>query len=120
MKTLIFIFSLHLSSAVTHSLQYFYTAVTPGTNFPEFTAVGQVDGQQVGCYDSERREIIKMEWTHIDDLDHWNRIRQIMREHQEVYKASVVTLMQIFNQTTDPPTMSVFQKHSPSPEVVCH
>ncbi|XP_027010000.2 BOLA class I histocompatibility antigen, alpha chain BL3-7-like [Tachysurus fulvidraco] len=101
MKTLIFFtFSLHLSSAVTHSLQYFYTAVTPGINFPEFTAVGQVDGQQFGCYDSERREVIKTEWIHSDHPDHWNRITRIAKEHQEAYKAHVFTQMQVFNQTT--------------------
>ncbi|XP_047674543.1 BOLA class I histocompatibility antigen, alpha chain BL3-7-like isoform X2 [Tachysurus fulvidraco] len=213
MKTLIFFtFSLHLSSAVTHSLQYFITAFTPGTNFPEFTDVGLLDGHQFGYYDSERREVKKMEWIHSDDPDHWNRITQIAKEHQDLYKALVITQMQHFNQTTgvhtvqlmfgcelqddgtvrgynqfgydgedfisydlttltwtaakpqavmtknkrdnnpgnnkvwknflefecidwlkqymshgketlerkDPPTVSVFQKHSPSPEVVCH
>ncbi|GAA6108838.1 BOLA class I histocompatibility antigen, alpha chain BL3-7-like isoform X2, partial [Tachysurus ichikawai] len=84
----------------THSLQYFYTAVTPGINFPEFTAVGLLDGQQFGYYDSERREVIKTEWIRSDDPDHWNRITRIAKEHQEVYKAHVVTQMQVFNQTT--------------------
>ncbi|XP_058231157.1 BOLA class I histocompatibility antigen, alpha chain BL3-7-like [Hemibagrus wyckioides] len=39
---------------------------------------------------------------------------------QEIYKVHVATVMQNFNQTKDPPTASVIQKHSPSPEVVCH
>ncbi|KAI4896118.1 hypothetical protein NFI96_011368, partial [Prochilodus magdalenae] len=48
---------------VPHSLQYFYTAVTPGINFPEFTVVGLVDGQQVVYYDSNTRKMIpKTEW----------------------------------------------------------
>ncbi|KAK2845899.1 hypothetical protein Q7C36_010753 [Tachysurus vachellii] len=101
MKTLIFFtFCLHLSSAVTHSLQYFITAVTPGINFQEFTAVGLLDGQQFGCYDSERREIIKTEWIRSDDPDHWNRITRIVRDHQVAFKAYVFTQMQVFNQTT--------------------
>ncbi|XP_058231144.1 BOLA class I histocompatibility antigen, alpha chain BL3-7-like [Hemibagrus wyckioides] len=103
MKTLLFFTcSLHLSSADTHSLQFFYTAVTPGLNCPEFTAVGQVDGQQIGYYDSKRREVIMTEWIQkvtTDKPDHWNRITQISKEHQEVYIARVATLMQLFNQT---------------------
>ncbi|KAK3539265.1 hypothetical protein QTP86_032723 [Hemibagrus guttatus] len=101
MKTLVFFtFSLHLSSAVTHSLQYIYTGVTPGVNFPEFTAVSQVDGQQIAYYDSKRREVIKMEWIHADDPDHWNRITGIAQEHQEYFKVDVATLRHRFNHTT--------------------
>ncbi|XP_058231127.1 BOLA class I histocompatibility antigen, alpha chain BL3-7-like isoform X4 [Hemibagrus wyckioides] len=108
MKTLLFFTcSLHLSSAVTHSLQYFYTAVTPGINFPEFTALGQVDGEQFGCYDSKRREVIKTEWIHADDPDHWNRITRTAQLHQEFCKVNVATTMQRFNQTGGVHTLQV-------------
>ncbi|KAK3538675.1 hypothetical protein QTP86_012136 [Hemibagrus guttatus] len=104
MKTLMFFtFSLHLSSAVTHSLQYFYTAVTPGINFPEFTQVGQVDGGQFVYYDSNiRREIPKTEWIQkvtADDPDYWDRNTDYMQGSQEIFKVDVATLMQRFNQT---------------------
>ncbi|GAA6078261.1 BOLA class I histocompatibility antigen, alpha chain BL3-7-like, partial [Tachysurus ichikawai] len=80
MNTLIFFtFSLHLSSADTHLLQYYYTAVTPGINFPEFTALGLVDGQQFVYYDSKRREIIKTDWMQFTDSDHWNRNTQAVK-----------------------------------------
>uniref|UniRef100_A0A8B9HC67 Ig-like domain-containing protein n=1 Tax=Astyanax mexicanus TaxID=7994 RepID=A0A8B9HC67_ASTMX len=61
--------SLHLSSAGSHSLQYSYTVVSPGTNLPEFTAVGQLDGEQIVYYDSNISEIIpKTEWIkNVDD-----------------------------------------------------
>ncbi|KAF4074730.1 hypothetical protein AMELA_G00242600, partial [Ameiurus melas] len=104
LKVLIFLTcSLHLSSSVTHSLQYVYTAVTPGLNFPEFTLVGQVDGQQIDYYDSKIRKVIpKTEWiqkVNADDPDYWNRQTQILQGHQETFKVSVDILMQRFNQT---------------------
>ncbi|KAF4074735.1 hypothetical protein AMELA_G00242670 [Ameiurus melas] len=124
LKVLIFLTcSLHLSSSVTHSMQYILTGVTPGINFPEFTEVGQVDGQQFVYYDSNIREMIpKTEWilkVSADDPDYWNRETQKLQGAQETFKVGVDTLMRRFNQSTVPPTASVFQKHS-SPEVVCH
>ncbi|XP_053530364.1 BOLA class I histocompatibility antigen, alpha chain BL3-7 [Ictalurus punctatus] len=112
MKALIFLtFSLHLSSAVTHSMQIFYTAVTPGINFPEFTALGQVDGQQFNYYDSKiRRTIPKTEWikkVNADDPDYWNRNTQIRQGNQETFKVGVDILMQRFNQTAGVHTVQV-------------
>ncbi|KAK3514809.1 hypothetical protein QTP70_032428 [Hemibagrus guttatus] len=102
MKTLMFFtFSLHLSSAVTHSLQYFYTAVTPGINFPEFTTVGQVDGGQFVYYDSNIRKMIpKTEWIQRNEgEEYWNRETQTLQGTQETFKVDVDTLMQRFNHT---------------------
>ncbi|KAK3539264.1 hypothetical protein QTP86_032716, partial [Hemibagrus guttatus] len=102
MKTLMFFtFSLHLSSAVTHSLQYFYTGVTPGINFPEYTAVGQVDGGQFVYYDSKIRKMIpKTEWIQRNEgEDYWNTQTQTLQGTQEIYKVNVDTLMQRFNHT---------------------
>ncbi|KAF7687782.1 hypothetical protein HF521_015010 [Silurus meridionalis] len=104
MKALIFLtFSLHLSSAVKHSLQYFYTGVTPGINFPEYTTVGQVDGQQFVYYDSNIRKMIpKTQWIQNNEgEDYWNSETQNMQGSQETFKVGVGTLMQRFNQTTD-------------------
>uniref|UniRef100_A0A3B1IJF4 Ig-like domain-containing protein n=1 Tax=Astyanax mexicanus TaxID=7994 RepID=A0A3B1IJF4_ASTMX len=87
----------------THSLQYFYTAVTPGINFPEFTVVGQVDGGQFMYYDSkEKNTVAKTDWIQkVDDEDpgYWDRDTQISQGHQETFKVGVQTLMQRFNQT---------------------
>ncbi|XP_047674547.1 H-2 class I histocompatibility antigen, Q9 alpha chain-like [Tachysurus fulvidraco] len=92
------------ASAVTHSLQYFYTAVTPGINFPEFTAVGLVDGGQFVYYDGKIRRVIpKTEWIqkmNYDDPDYWNRETQNLQGSQETFKVNVDTAMQRFNQTT--------------------
>ncbi|XP_046697270.1 BOLA class I histocompatibility antigen, alpha chain BL3-7-like isoform X4 [Silurus meridionalis] len=103
MKALVFLtFSLHLSSAVKHSLQYVYTAVTPGINFPEFTAVGQVDGQQFDYYDSKIRKVIpKTQWIQNNEgEDYWNKNTQTVQGTQEIFKVNMGTLMQRFNQTT--------------------
>ncbi|XP_058231136.1 H-2 class I histocompatibility antigen, Q10 alpha chain-like isoform X2 [Hemibagrus wyckioides] len=102
MKTLVFFTcSLHLSSAVTHSLQYFYTTVTPGINFPEFTAVGQVDGGQFVYYDSDIKKMIpKTEWIQKNEgEDYWKSETQNLQYEQKYFNVSVKTLMQRFNQT---------------------
>lgn len=55
----------------THSLQYLYTTVR-GLNYPQFTAVGVVDGVQIVYYDSNINKLIpKTEWMKKFD-DHEN------------------------------------------------
>ncbi|MCI4392403.1 hypothetical protein PGIGA_G00145440 [Pangasianodon gigas] len=87
---------------VTHSLQYISTGVTPGINFPEFTAVGQVDGEQFDYYDSNIRKMIpKTEWIQKHEgEDYWSRETQTLQGEQESFKVDMATLMQRFNQTT--------------------
>ncbi|XP_053085119.1 class I histocompatibility antigen, F10 alpha chain-like isoform X2 [Pangasianodon hypophthalmus] len=89
------------ASADTHSLQYLYTAVTPGINFPEFTAVGLVDGEQFVYYDSNIRKMIpRTEWINkidADDPDYWNRRTREMQSHQENLKQLLATVMQHYN-----------------------
>ncbi|KAF4074747.1 hypothetical protein AMELA_G00242900, partial [Ameiurus melas] len=104
MKILIFLaFCVHLSAAETHTLQYVYTGVTPGINFPEFTALSQLDGVQYEYYDSTiRKSIPKTEWIKkidADDPDYWNRYTQILGGIQEIFKGNVDILMKLFNQT---------------------
>uniref|UniRef100_A0A8C6TJS0 MHC class I-like antigen recognition-like domain-containing protein n=1 Tax=Neogobius melanostomus TaxID=47308 RepID=A0A8C6TJS0_9GOBI len=45
-----------LSSTVTHSLMYFVTSSTQVPNFPQFVAVGYVNGLQITHYDKEDHE----------------------------------------------------------------
>ncbi|GAA6084753.1 H-2 class I histocompatibility antigen, Q9 alpha chain-like [Tachysurus ichikawai] len=90
--------------AGTHSLQYFYTVVTTGINFPEFTAVGLVNGGQFVYYDSNiRRMIPNTEWIqkmNYYDPDYWNRETQNLQGSEETFKINIDTAMQRFNQTT--------------------
>ncbi|GAA6076772.1 H-2 class I histocompatibility antigen, Q10 alpha chain-like [Tachysurus ichikawai] len=182
-KVLLFLMNGFLqTSAVTHSLQYLYTAITPQINLPEFTAVGLVDGGQIVYYDSNIRKMIpKTEWIQkvsADDPDYWKRETERSRSDHEDLHHLLHTVMKSFNHTQGVHTLqrmygskpqaviiknqwestgaegqywksyleteciewvkklvyygketlerkvrpetSLFQKHSPSPEVVCH
>ncbi|XP_028821922.1 class I histocompatibility antigen, Non-RT1.A alpha-1 chain-like isoform X2 [Denticeps clupeoides] len=98
---LLFIISVHLVSGGSRSLQYFYTQVTRGINFPEFTDVGLVDGQQFLYYDSNIRQAIpKVDWIKNNEgPDYWTRQSQGLQGTEAIYKANVVTAMQRFNQS---------------------
>ncbi|KAI5615267.1 major histocompatibility complex class I UXA2 precursor, partial [Silurus asotus] len=87
-----------------HSLQYLHTGLPPGTHFPEFTAVGQKDGQQFVYYDSNiSRMIPKTQWIQkisADDADYWNRETQKQHVNQEIFKLYLADVIkQKFNQT---------------------
>ncbi|KAM9446952.1 H-2 class I histocompatibility antigen, Q7 alpha chain-like isoform 1-T1 [Clarias gariepinus] len=104
MKALFFLtFPLHFSSAVTHSLQYLYTAVTPGINFPEFMVVGLVDGQEFEYYDSDIRELIpKTKWmlkVIEENPETWNSHTQF-QFWQKSFKNGLNMLLNFFNHST--------------------
>ncbi|XP_036454426.1 H-2 class I histocompatibility antigen, Q10 alpha chain-like isoform X2 [Colossoma macropomum] len=97
----ILIVYIHLTSAVSHSLSYFYTGVTPGIHFPEFTAVGLLDGQQIVYYDSNIRRLIpKTDWMEKSvDEDYWNIETLKHLANQEAFEVNLATAMMRFNQT---------------------
>ncbi|XP_047674546.1 H-2 class I histocompatibility antigen, Q10 alpha chain-like [Tachysurus fulvidraco] len=105
-KVLLFLMNGFLqTSAVTHSLQYLYTAITPQINFPEFSAVGLVDGGQFVYYDSNIRKMIpKTEWIRSDkisayDSDYWKRETERSRSDHEDLHHLLHTVMKSFNHT---------------------
>ncbi|KAK3568731.1 hypothetical protein QTP86_014756, partial [Hemibagrus guttatus] len=93
--------SVHLSSADTHSLQFLYTAITPSINFPEFTAVGLVDGEQCVYYDSNIRKMIpKTEWMEMifaDDAHYWNRETERVKDRQHQLQNTLATVRKSLN-----------------------
>ncbi|KAG9261552.1 H-2 class I histocompatibility antigen, Q9 alpha chain-like, partial [Astyanax mexicanus] len=93
-----------------HSLRNFFTGVT-GINFPEFTAVGMVDGEQFVHYDSNTREQRpKTEWIKKvvgDDAEYWDTETKILQATQETFKVNVQTIMQRFNHTKGVHTVQV-------------
>ncbi|XP_053085090.1 BOLA class I histocompatibility antigen, alpha chain BL3-7 isoform X7 [Pangasianodon hypophthalmus] len=101
LKALLFLtFSVHLSSAGIHTLQYLYTALTTGRNV---TAVGLVDGEQFVSYDSNIKKLIpKTEWikkVEADDPRYWERETDRAQDQQEFFQNNLATVMQSFNQT---------------------
>ncbi|KAI4882559.1 hypothetical protein NFI96_002447 [Prochilodus magdalenae] len=85
----------------SHSLKYFLTGVTPGTSFPEFNAVAQLDGLQVGYYNSfSRNVILKAEWIKgmIND-GHWNLLTQYASRYQDTFPEIIDRVKQLSNQT---------------------
>ncbi|XP_066509227.1 uncharacterized protein [Hoplias malabaricus] len=91
--------TLRLATA-SHSLQYIYTAVTPGMNFSEFTVVGLVDGVQIVYYDSKIRKMVsKAEWMKPSEEHYWDEETQKSQRHEETFKVNMATAMQRFNQT---------------------
>ncbi|KAJ8358102.1 hypothetical protein AAFF_G00034010, partial [Aldrovandia affinis] len=101
--------STHATSATTHSLKYFFTGVTAGTDFPEFTAVGLVDDEPLEYYDSNMKSVIpKTEWLEKSvDQQYWDERTQRARGVQPFYKAYIEKLMRRFNQTQG---VHVFQR----------
>uniref|UniRef100_A0AAY4CQ22 Ig-like domain-containing protein n=1 Tax=Denticeps clupeoides TaxID=299321 RepID=A0AAY4CQ22_9TELE len=83
------------------SLQYFYTGVTQGINFPEFTIVGMMDGEQFLYYDSNIRQAIpKVDWIKNNEgPEYWTRQTKKFQAHEADFKVDIVKLMQGFNQS---------------------
>ena len=85
-----------------HSLQYFYTASSGLSTFPEFIAVGMVDGLQFEYYDSNiQRTVLKQDWMEKvtrDDPDYLERTPACFLVAQQSSKAKLGNAKQLFNQ----------------------
>ncbi|XP_047005630.1 BOLA class I histocompatibility antigen, alpha chain BL3-6 isoform X2 [Ictalurus punctatus] len=84
-------------STDTHTLQYLYTAVTPGVNF---TVVGLVDGEQFVFYNNNMMRISEwMKKAEADDTDYEQKETQHVKDQQDSLQNIVATVMRIFNQS---------------------
>ncbi|XP_060763960.1 BOLA class I histocompatibility antigen, alpha chain BL3-7-like [Neoarius graeffei] len=99
---LFLLFSVHPSSAGSHTLQYQHTAVR-GINSTEFTAVGLVDGEQFVFYDNNIKETIpKTDWIQkisADDPHYWKRETERMQNEDYRLTVTLGRIMECFNQT---------------------
>ncbi|KAK0149080.1 Major histocompatibility complex class I-related gene protein [Merluccius polli] len=100
---LLLLVGFHGVSPVIHSLKYFYTGSSGVSNFPEFVAVGMVDELQFYHYDSNSQKVeLKQSWMDQltrDEPDLLEENTRILQRNQQVYKVSIETLKNRFNQT---------------------
>ncbi|XP_062400903.1 class I histocompatibility antigen, F10 alpha chain-like [Sardina pilchardus] len=98
-----------LCFSAIHSLRYFYIA-TPGIPaFPEFVAVGMVDGVTVCYYDSSTQRMVPMQRWMADNLDqrYWEEETSLARMAEQALKADIEILKLRFNQSDG---VHVFQR----------
>ncbi|KAF5891796.1 BOLA class I histocompatibility antigen, alpha chain BL3-7-like isoform X1, partial [Clarias magur] len=83
----------------THTLHYLYTALTPGlTDFPEFIAVGLLDGEQFMFYSSDIRTLIIKDWIKKNNSEsYWRSETQDMQGNQHSFNITFTTAMKEFN-----------------------
>ncbi|XP_016092312.1 H-2 class I histocompatibility antigen, Q9 alpha chain-like isoform X2 [Sinocyclocheilus grahami] len=98
---LLLLLGAHLAYAGTHSLRYFYTAVSGDIDFPEFTAVGLVDEGQFVYFDSNTMKAVpKTEWIRQNEgADYWDRETQTFTGTHPTFKVDIQTIKGRFNQS---------------------
>uniref|UniRef100_A0A670HM65 Ig-like domain-containing protein n=1 Tax=Podarcis muralis TaxID=64176 RepID=A0A670HM65_PODMU len=95
---------LDCSGSTSHSLRYFYTAVSePGQGLPQFIAVGYVDDQQYVQYDSDTKEYLpRVPWirkVEKEDPQYWHRETQTLQGSELVFRVDLQTLQNRYNQS---------------------
>ncbi|XP_026107587.1 H-2 class I histocompatibility antigen, Q9 alpha chain-like [Carassius auratus] len=98
----LFLLGAHLASAGTHSLRYYYTAVSGVSDFPEFTSIGLLNDQQFTYFDSNtKRTVPKTEWMKQSvGADYWDSETQIDIGYHQSFKNNIQVAMKRFNQSS--------------------
>nr|SCW24648.1 MHC class I protein [Papio anubis] len=89
--------------AGSHSLGYFYTAVSrPGRGEPRFIAVGYVDYTQFVRFDSDA-ESPRMEprapWMKQEGPEYWEEQTRRVKGHAQTFRVSLRNLLRYYNQS---------------------
>ncbi|XP_077779574.1 major histocompatibility complex class I-related protein 1-like [Podarcis muralis] len=98
------------AGSTSHSLRYFYTAVSePGQGLPQFIAVGYVDDQPFVQYDSDTQEALpQVPWirkAEKEDPQYWEMSTQLFQGAERVLRRNLVTLQTRFNQSGGFPSL---------------
>ncbi|XP_035253176.1 H-2 class I histocompatibility antigen, Q8 alpha chain-like isoform X2 [Anguilla anguilla] len=89
------------ANAASHSLKYVCTAVTGGTDSPEFTIEGLLDDEVFSYYDSKSRRMIPTTaWIRENEgADYWGEQTQKALDAHQTFKANVRIAMQHYSST---------------------
>ncbi|XP_066216423.1 patr class I histocompatibility antigen, A-2 alpha chain-like [Saccopteryx leptura] len=96
--------------AGSHSLRYFYTAVSrPGRGEPRFFSVGYVDDTQFVRFDSDaasprmepRAPWMEQPWVEQEHPQYWDRNTQIGKSNTQRYRVGLNILRGYYNQSED-------------------
>ncbi|KAJ8000089.1 hypothetical protein DPEC_G00201230 [Dallia pectoralis] len=92
---------LHSVSAANHSLHYVHTGTSGIPDFPEFVAIGLVNGMPIIYYDSiKRRATPRQDWmANSVGSDYWERHAQGLIGTEQTFKDDIDIVKQRFNQT---------------------
>nr|AGH08921.1 MHC class I antigen [Equus caballus] len=89
--------------AGSHSLRYFYTAVSrPGRGEPRFISVGYVDDTQFVRFDSDAaspKEEPRAPWMKQEGPEYWERNTRIYKEAAQTFRVNLNTLRGYYNQS---------------------
>nr|ABY62805.1 MHC class I antigen heavy chain [Macaca fascicularis] len=89
--------------AGSHSMRYFYTAVSrPGRGQPRFMSVGYVDDTQFVRFDSDAespREEPRAPWVEQEGPEYWDQNTRICKANTQTYRESLRNLRGYYNQS---------------------
>ncbi|XP_044912924.1 saoe class I histocompatibility antigen, A alpha chain-like isoform X8 [Felis catus] len=89
--------------AGSHSLRYFYTAVSrPGLGEPRFIAVGYVDDTQFVRFDSDApnpRMEPRAPWVEQVGPEYWDRNTRNEKNNAQIFRVDLNTMLRYYNQS---------------------
>ncbi|XP_074254380.1 patr class I histocompatibility antigen, A-108 alpha chain-like isoform X7 [Saimiri boliviensis] len=104
--------------AGSHSMRYFYTAVSrPGRGEPRFIAVGYVDDTQFVRFDSDAaipRGEPRAPWMEQEGPEYWDRETLTIRASAQTHRGNLRTLRSYYNQSEAEPPKTQVTHHTVS------
>lgn len=85
--------------ADVHMLNYFYTAVPAGINFPEFIAFAVFDEEPIMCYKNSNSGALDIsKWIeNCETENYWKNLMQDMQNNQDNFNKTFATVLNGFN-----------------------